>query len=74
MSSLVDSYEGDDIASNLLSQLVVDSKTHEGYCLKKGMLFFVKQKLQLVEFSGITCLLYIMTLTLEGILGFKQHT
>lgn len=39
MSSLAASYTGDVQASNLLSQLAIDTNEHEGYTLKRGILY-----------------------------------
>lgn len=40
MTSLVDSYEGDEHATALFSQLAINSTTHEGYAIKKGLLYY----------------------------------
>lgn len=42
--SLTASYEGDVYATNLLSHLAIDSLTHKGYAIKKGILYY-KDKL-----------------------------
>lgn len=44
MNSLTINYEGDVYASHLLSQLAIDPSAHEGYAIKKGLLYY-KDKL-----------------------------
>lgn len=55
---LAASYEGDVYASNLLSKLAIDSKAHEGYALKKGILYY-KGKLYME--SGVNLRHHLLT-------------